>query len=133
MTEQAGNHSGTKDAPQPELVVYFLVLLRKGPIWSPEVTPESAMTQEAHLAHIRRMAEQGKLLLAGPFIESPVDDLRGLFLLAADSLEEAQALTRADPAVQAGRLIMDVIPWATQRGQLKDGIPLQQFLSNPAE
>ncbi|GAB4571564.1 MAG: hypothetical protein Kow0077_08560 [Anaerolineae bacterium] len=124
--------------PQPEpqsdreesLVVYFLVLLRKGPRWTPESTPEIEATQAAHLAYMDRLHAEGKLLLAGPFIDSPVDDLRGLTVLAAESHEEALALTAGDPAVQAGRLTMDVIPWATAAGQLaKDGIPLPAFLA----
>lgn len=119
----------TTARPEPDLVVYFLVLLKKGPIWSPESTPETEATQVAHLAHIEALHEQGKLLLAGPFIDSPVDELRGLFVLAVASQEEAIALTQADPAVQAGRLVMDVIPWATARGQLPGGIDLADFVA----
>ncbi|MBN2471099.1 MAG: hypothetical protein JXN59_10275 [Anaerolineae bacterium] len=118
---------------EPDLVVYFLVLLKKGPLWSPESTPEVEATQAAHLANIRALAEQGKLLLAGPFVDSPVDELRGLFILAAESHAEALALTRADPAVQAGRLAMDVIPWATQRGQLPGGLELAAYVAGRGE
>ncbi len=122
MTDQSA-------APQPDLVVYFLVLLKKGPIWSPEVTPEVEARQAAHLANIARLHAEGKLLLAGPFIDPPDDDLRGLFILAAGSLAEAVALTQADPAVQAGRLAMEVIPWATARGQLPGGVALEEYLA----
>ncbi len=119
--------------PEHDLVIYFLVLLKKGPIWSAESSPEIEATQAAHLAHIDRLAEQGKLLLAGPFVDSPLDELRGLFILAADSYAEAVALTQADPAVQAGRLVMDVIPWATQRGQLPGGLEPAAYLAARGE
>lgn len=119
----------TTPPPEPDLVIYFLVLLRKGPIWSPESTPETEATQAKHLAYMDALHAQGKLLLAGPFIDSPVDDLRGMTVLAVGSLDEATAITQADPAVQAGRLVMDVIPWATARGQLAGGIDLADFLA----
>jgi uncharacterized protein YciI len=121
MTDHSAN-------PAPDLVVYFLVLLKKGPIWSPEVTPEGEAGQAAHLANINRLHAEGKLLLAGPFIDSPDENLRGLFILAAGSLAEAVALTQADPAVQTGRLAMEVIPWASERGELPGGLDLNDFL-----
>ena len=119
----------TQHSPEPDLVVYFLVLLKKGPIWTPESTPEIEATQAAHLAYMADLHAQGKLLLAGPFIDSPVDDLRGMTVLAVESHAEALAITAADPAVQAGRLTMEVIPWATARGQLAGGIDLAAFLA----
>jgi hypothetical protein len=41
----------------PGMCVYYLVLLRRGPVWTPEETPELERLQEAHLAnihHVRR-------------------------------------------------------------------------------
>lgn len=100
------------------MTVYYLGLLRRGPAWTPEVTPATEQLQVDHLAHIRSMAEAGALLMAGPFLDG--GDLRGVFLFRTGSQAEAEALAAADPAVRAGRLIVDIHPWMTEAGILPD-------------
>jgi len=101
--------------PDPEKMrIYYMVFLKRGPAWTPEKTEESAKIQAGHMAHISAMAESGKLLLAGPFTDNT--ELRGVFVFKVGSLEEAKALTDADPAVQAGRLIMEIHPWYSAKG-----------------
>jgi len=98
-----------KPAPQFEMTTYYLALLRKGPSWTAERSPEVEKLQAGHMANINRLADAGKLLLAGPFADD--GDLRGLFVLRAESLEEAQALCGTDPAIKAGRLKAEIHPW----------------------
>jgi uncharacterized protein YciI len=83
--------------------IYYLRLLKRGPLWTPEETPEVERLQAAHLAHGRKLREAGQLILNGPLLDN--GDLRGVGIFRVDSLEEAQALSDADPAVQAGRLV----------------------------
>ena len=59
--------------------------------------------------NIRRLAEDGQLVLAGPYLDD--GELRGIYVFAVETLEEARALTETDPAVQAGRLAMELRPW----------------------
>jgi len=47
-----------------------------------------------------RLAEEGKLVLAGPFIEGLPK--RGLFILNVKTIAEAKALVKTDPSVAAG-------------------------------
>jgi ketosteroid isomerase-like protein/uncharacterized protein YciI len=61
------------------------------------------------MANIRALWDAKKLILAGPVEEG--GDLRGLFVLQAGSVAEAQALTAGDPAVKAGRLAVEIVPW----------------------
>lgn len=63
------------------------------------------------------MAEAGKLVGAGPFSEQPDESLRGLCFYAT-SVEEALALLERDPAVQAGRLAVDVMTWWAEKGSV---------------
>ena len=58
---------------------------------------------------ISRLAEEDKLVLAGPFMDR--DEVRGLFGFDVRTVEEARELTATDPAVQAGRLEMELRPW----------------------
>ncbi len=103
-----------KPAPTITMKTYYLGLIRKGPAWTPGDTPEIRALQEAHMANIRRLGEEGKLLLAGPFTDG--GDLRGLFLFEVATLEEAKALCETDPAVKAGRLVVEVHPWLGPEG-----------------
>ena len=101
--------------PVPEgMTTYYLGILKRGPSWTPARTPEIEALQEAHLANIRRLAETGDLILAGPFTDD--GEMRGLFLFQVDSLEKAKALCDTDPMVKAGRLVVELHPWMGPRG-----------------
>ena len=87
---------------------YVMAFLKRGP--NRDRSPEEAQAlQRAHLDNIRRMAEDGKLVLAGPFMDRGA--IRGIYVFAVDSVEDAEALTATDPAVQAGSLVMELHPW----------------------
>jgi uncharacterized protein YciI len=97
-----------------EMTTYYVGFLYRGPSWSPGSTPEAQKIQEAHLANIQRLADEGKLLLAGPFSDD--GDLRGMFVFQVASMEEAKALCDTDPAVKAGRLRVELHPWYSAKG-----------------
>lgn len=65
--------------------------------------------QQAQLDNITRLANEKKLVLAGPFLDD--GDIRGIYLFDVRTLEEAQVLTETDPAVKAGRVVMELHPW----------------------
>lgn len=87
---------------------YVLALLKKGPNRNQD-SATAAQLQKGHMDNINRMANIGKLVLAGPFMDD--GDLRGIYLFDVSTIEEAQKLTESDPAIQAGRLVMELHPW----------------------
>lgn len=87
---------------------YVLALLKAGPNRDQDST-EAARLQQAHMANIRRMAEAGHLILAGPFLDE--GSLQGLYLFDVPTVDSARVLTATDPAIQAGRLTMELHPW----------------------
>jgi len=95
---------------------YIFGLLVRGPKSTGEQTEETKKIQEGHLANISRLAETGKLVLAGPFVDG--GDRRGIFIFKVGSLSEAQALAERDPAVIAGRLKIVLYQWSVPRGML---------------
>lgn len=97
-----------------ELDIVYIVLIKKGPLWTPEESPELERLQEAHLAHINRLHDQGILIVAGPIDDG--SELRGISVLRTESLEKAIELAEADPSVQAGRLTVEVHPWYVPAG-----------------
>lgn len=86
---------------------YVIAFLKSGTVELPEA--ETAALMKAHLANIQRMGKEGTLVVAGPFMDD--QDVRGIYIFATDSVEEAAALTATDPAVQAKALVMELRPW----------------------
>lgn len=102
----------------PDMTIYYFCLLTRGPKAGQGTREELAAGQAAHMANIQRLADMGKLLIAGPFMDR--GDWRGIFIFKCSSLEEAKALAAADPLVKDNRLIADVRPWLTMKGNIRD-------------
>jgi uncharacterized protein len=106
----------TKPAKPMRIVPVHFAFLTRGEKWTPEKTPATEEIQKGHMANINRLAEMKKLIAAGPFGDD--GRLRGIFVFRVGSLEEAKALTATDPAVQAGRLAMELHTWMVPEGIL---------------
>jgi uncharacterized protein YciI len=66
------------------------------------------------MANIGRMWEEGALVAAGPMLDG--GDLRGIFIFRADSAAQVRALAARDPAIQSGRLVLDLHTWLAPPG-----------------
>ncbi len=96
------------------MAVYTIAFLKRGPKWTAERTAETDRIQASHLAHIGTMFDEGILVAAGPF--SDASDLRGIFLFGPGKDEVARTRAAQDPAVLAGRLVLDMHPWMGPAG-----------------
>lgn len=101
---------------------YTLVFLVTGPN---SATIDAARKQEiftGHMANIRRLADEDKLLIAGPFgKEKPDHALRGIFILDTPDIATARAWTETDPGVAAGE-------FSAEYATLRSGDPLRRSL-----
>ncbi|WP_051472703.1 YciI family protein [Shewanella sp. 38A_GOM-205m] len=95
-------------ADQYGMKPYVMAFLKAGPNRSGS-KEQRAELQRAHMSHIQHLAQEGKLVLAGPFIDG--GEWRGIYIFDVASLAEAEALTASDPAVQAGSLAMELKAW----------------------
>ena len=87
---------------------YVMAFLKRGPNRDFD-SIQTMNLQLAHLENIVKMAEDGKLVLTGPFIDS--GEIRGIYIFNVESIEQARFLTETDPVVQAGSLIMELKEW----------------------
>lgn len=93
---------------------WYLVLLKKGPTWTADATPELAALQQRHLAHLASLFQTGQLAEGGTVQDHSDGALRAVHLYRCDdvgSLEELRALVEADPFIRAGRLVAEYATW----------------------
>ena len=88
---------------------YVLVILKTGPKRMPDGEARNAMFA-GHFANMERLAGEGKLALAGPFMKDP-DGWRGLFVFAVEDIEAAKALVATDPVIAKGEMVAEYHSW----------------------
>jgi uncharacterized protein YciI len=82
---------------------YVLVILKTGP--KPVPAEARAEVFKGHMANIRRLAAEKKLVMAGPL--DGVDGLRGLFVFNAADIDEAKKLVATDPVIISGEMVAE--------------------------
>ena len=87
---------------------YVIVLLKPGPAKITDTVRRKELFQ-GHMKNIGRLADEGKLAIAGPFLgKGPYS---GIFIFSVETVEEAKALVETDPAVKAGIFEMEAHSW----------------------
>jgi uncharacterized protein YciI len=96
-------------ADQHGMKNYILVILKTG---DKEITDSKERNEifAGHMKNIQKMADEGKLVVAGPF-EANTNNYRGLYIFNVATVEDAKALTESDPAVKSGLMKADFYPW----------------------
>lgn len=87
---------------------YIMAFLKSGKTELSDKAEQDRLQGE-HMKNIIRMAEDGKLLIAGPFMDN--QSIRGIYIFDVSTVEEARELTSTDPAIKAGVLEMELHPW----------------------
>lgn len=89
--------------------MYILVFLRTGD-YQPKDKHTQDSLQRGHLDNIKRLAAEGKLVVAGPLGDND-KKYEGIFVFATSSLAEAKSWVGTDPAVQAHELEPEYMGW----------------------
>jgi len=83
---------------------FVMAFLKRGPNRSQD-SITAANLQRLYLNNITKLAKAGKLVLAGPFLDT--GDIRGVYIFDVSTIEEAKTFTETAPAIQQGSLIME--------------------------
>jgi uncharacterized protein YciI len=118
LADEAAAPAAKAPSPPPNMESVQLVLLKRGPKWTPEQTPAIAELQKQHIAHLTRMGQEGKMLVAGPFDEQDDPAVRGVCIYRVASVAEARRLAEQDPMVRAGRLRVEAMRWWFEKGYM---------------
>jgi uncharacterized protein YciI len=98
---------------------FILVLLVRPPNAPDRPKAELDQLQEGHFANMKRLAAEGKLFKAGPTEDFSGRNVRGIFILKTESVDQAREWVATDPSVKAGRLAPEFMKWSVQKGSLK--------------
>ncbi len=97
-------------ADERGMKTYVLCILKTGPKDAEIKGKEREEIFAGHFANIGRLADEGKLAVAGPFGKND-KSFRGLYIFNVATIEEAEKLVMLDPAVKAGVFVPDLTPW----------------------
>lgn len=88
---------------------YVLAILKTGS----NTTTDKAFIDSCfsgHMDNIFRLVKEDKLIVAGPLGKND-NAYRGIFILNAKTIEEAQELVQTDPAINSNLLDVDLYKW----------------------
>jgi uncharacterized protein len=102
-----------------ELESFELVLLRRPPDARGYDEETMDRIQREHLDYHASLRASGDIATNGPVMDQPDESLRGLTFYRTGSLARARELAEADPAVRAGRLVVEVMTWLCPPGLLR--------------
>ncbi|MDO8897956.1 MAG: hypothetical protein Q7V19_09930 [Bacteroidales bacterium] len=88
---------------------YVFVILKSGSVVLEDKAKRDSIFS-GHLQNIGRLAEEGKLIVAGPLGKNTLN-YRGIFILNVKTLEEAELLLQTDPAVKEKLLDAELFTW----------------------
>jgi uncharacterized protein YciI len=87
---------------------YVMCFLKTGPLKVDDAAKRAEL-MKGHFGMINRLADEGKLVLAGPF--NGGGEYRGIYIFDVKTIEEAQKLTETDPSIKEGYFKVEFIKW----------------------
>src|ERR671926_456209 len=86
-----------KPDPVHKLVEFHMALLKRGPKFTADETPEIKRLYGEQVKYVLGTLDSGKAVIAGPFTDS--GEIFAVFVFRAASAAEAKAWAEANPAV----------------------------------
>ena len=102
-----------KPATPPSTEQLYFGFLKSGPSRSQDAETAQRLQKE-HLAYMDGQHKEGKLVMAGPFLQGGAR--RGIVIYRVADAAEAKTRAEGDPMIKAGRLVVELHPWHVARG-----------------
>ena len=96
---------------QSQQFIFVFLNKKSDKVELPKAEVEKIM--EGHMANIKRLAQEGKLIVAGPF-----EGGGGIFIFKATSVEQVKVWLGGDPGVQAKRWKVEILPYTPRFGSV---------------
>jgi len=112
-----------KKEPQFKLVEFHMALLKLGPNGNATNSEHGKAVHAEQQAYFQELVKSGKAVLGGPFMDDGV--YKGVIVFRAKNAEEARAWAENDPAVKAGHLSVEMIPWWSEEVMKPAAIPMK--------
>jgi uncharacterized protein len=103
---------------------YTFVLMKRTEEWKSDAVGFNFVVKE-YPGFAKEMTERGLVALAGLFPSSVPGELRAVTIFRVGT-EQVASLLKDDPTVKAGLLKPEIHAWATGKGVLPSGQPMQQ-------
>ncbi|MFC3160442.1 Uncharacterized conserved protein YciI, contains a putative active-site phosphohistidine [Chryseobacterium arachidis] len=89
---------------------YVIIMLTAG---TTKIEDKAKMSEimKGHMANIQKLADEGKIVVAGPFMGDNKQNFEGMFIFNTKSKEEAEQWVKTDPSVKAGVFNYEIFPW----------------------
>ena len=97
-------------ADERGMKMYVMCILKTGPKDAEIKGKDRDEIFAGNFANIGRLADEGKLAVAGPFGKND-RAYRGLYVFNVPTIEEAEKLVVLDPAVKAGIFVPELTLW----------------------
>lgn len=88
---------------------YTFVLLKTGPAVIDDKEKRAELFK-GHMDNINKMANEGKLIVAGPFGKND-QGYRGIFIFHNVTAEEITEMLKNDPTIVEKIFVVDIVPW----------------------
>jgi uncharacterized protein len=95
---------------------YCVSFLIEGPKYRDYPAEQIEENHWAHLRYLFSLQEAGKLVVNGPMSDHAM--IKGLSIWDTADLDEVRTLLSNDPAVQAGRFLVEVFPYFSIPGSM---------------
>lgn len=88
---------------------YVFCILKTGPATITDTAKKDSLFA-GHMKNIGRLADEGKLAIAGPFMKND-RNYRGIYIFNVATIKEAEELTLTDPAIKVGVFVVELTEW----------------------
>ena len=101
----------------------FVLVHSPGPAWDHALSFFEQPGIGHHVAFMRRLTADGRMVLGGPFDDGDASGAVGMAVITATDTEEATRIAAEDASVQAGLIRVQVRPWNVPMGLALGSLP----------